>query len=37
MTEFKYAQIPLSKIPKEIVKQYDLLAITHDGVVMMEI
>ena len=37
MTEYKYARIPLSKIPEEIINQYDILAIAHGGFVMMEI
>ena len=35
MTEYKYARIPLSKIPEEIIKQYDILTIAHAGFLMM--
>ena len=37
MTEYEYARIPLSKIPKEIIKQYNLISISHEGHVMIDI
>ena len=37
MAEYKYACIPLSKIPQEIIQQYNLISIIHEGHVMIGI
>ena len=35
--EYEYARIPLTKIPQEIIDQYRLTSISHEGHVMIEI
>ena len=37
MKEYKYARIPITKVPAEIVNQYNQHSIEHDGHVVIEI